>query len=217
MSYAAQAVAPSPIETRYKGYKFRSRLEARWAVFFDSAGIEWQYEPEGFQSYGYSYLPDFYLPASRTWVEVKGSDQALREDHDKLVALLDCSSPIPGINDSYMATQAESDHARGLLILGSIPERHFGLILHPIIQHHKGLIRTWASFGSCDMPLLLVPRQRSWLTEMMQIPADESGMESDAKLWSVQHLSIKTASAIGPAIKGYDDARQARFEHGQFG
>ena len=26
----------------------RSRLEARWAVFFDTAGIAWQYEPEGF-------------------------------------------------------------------------------------------------------------------------------------------------------------------------
>jgi hypothetical protein len=24
------------IETRYKGYRFRSRLEARWSVFFDA-------------------------------------------------------------------------------------------------------------------------------------------------------------------------------------
>lgn len=37
-----------PIETLYRGYRFRSRLEARWAVFFDVAGIAWQYEPEGF-------------------------------------------------------------------------------------------------------------------------------------------------------------------------
>jgi hypothetical protein len=37
-----------PIETLYRGYRFRSRLEARWAVFFDGAGIAWQYEPEGF-------------------------------------------------------------------------------------------------------------------------------------------------------------------------
>lgn len=27
------------IETRYKGYRFRSRLEARWAVFFDALGL----------------------------------------------------------------------------------------------------------------------------------------------------------------------------------
>jgi len=37
-----------PIETKYKGYRFRSRLEARWAVFFDTLGLKWWYEPEGF-------------------------------------------------------------------------------------------------------------------------------------------------------------------------
>jgi hypothetical protein len=37
-----------PIETKYKGCRFRSRLEARWAVFFDALGIRWWYEPEGF-------------------------------------------------------------------------------------------------------------------------------------------------------------------------
>ena len=36
------------IETVYNGYRFRSRLEARWAVFFDAAGIKYEYEPEGF-------------------------------------------------------------------------------------------------------------------------------------------------------------------------
>jgi hypothetical protein len=36
------------IETAYNGYRFRSRLEARWAVFFDALGIRYQYEKEGF-------------------------------------------------------------------------------------------------------------------------------------------------------------------------
>lgn len=36
------------IDTKYKGYRFRSRLEARWAVFFDALGVRWEYEPEGF-------------------------------------------------------------------------------------------------------------------------------------------------------------------------
>jgi hypothetical protein len=40
-----------PIETRYKGYRFRSRLEARWAVFFDTMEIPWEYEKEGFKFY----------------------------------------------------------------------------------------------------------------------------------------------------------------------
>lgn len=62
-----------PIETIYNGYRFRSRLEARWAVFFDLMGIEYQYEPEGFDlGEGYRYLPDFYLPNEDVWVEIKG-------------------------------------------------------------------------------------------------------------------------------------------------
>ncbi|MBA3003118.1 MAG: hypothetical protein FP813_04610 [Desulfurivibrio sp.] len=52
-----------PIETKYRGYRFRSRLEARWAVFFDALGIKWEYEFQGYEfSNGVRYLPDFYLP-----------------------------------------------------------------------------------------------------------------------------------------------------------
>ena len=40
----------TPIETIYKGYRFRSRLEARWAVFMDACGADWEYEPEGLSS-----------------------------------------------------------------------------------------------------------------------------------------------------------------------
>lgn len=60
------------IETVYNGYRFRSRLEARWAVFFDAAGIEYQYEPEGYKlSNGKIYLPDFYLPDFNIYAEIK--------------------------------------------------------------------------------------------------------------------------------------------------
>lgn len=69
--------AISAIPTYYAGYHFRSRLEARWAVFFDHMGIPWLYEPEGFTLAGKGYLPDFYLPECGTWCEVKGSLQGL--------------------------------------------------------------------------------------------------------------------------------------------
>lgn len=58
------------IETRYKGYRFRSRLEARWAVFFDTLGLEWEYEPEGFKTSAGWYLPDFKVQ-HLGWFEVK--------------------------------------------------------------------------------------------------------------------------------------------------
>jgi hypothetical protein len=63
------------IETVWKGYRFRSRLEARWAVFFDALGINWEYEPEGFElSDGTRYLPDFRVSSGygpNYWYEIK--------------------------------------------------------------------------------------------------------------------------------------------------
>lgn len=50
------------IETLYKGYRFRSRLEARWAVFLDTLNLKWAYEEEGYalEDAGW-YLPDFHV------------------------------------------------------------------------------------------------------------------------------------------------------------
>lgn len=60
------------IETVYHGHRFRSRLEARWAVFLDQAGVKWEYEGQGYDLDGLWYLPDFYLPDLSAWMEVKG-------------------------------------------------------------------------------------------------------------------------------------------------
>jgi hypothetical protein len=37
----------APIETVYKKHRFRSRLEARWAVFLDCMEVRWEYEKTG--------------------------------------------------------------------------------------------------------------------------------------------------------------------------
>lgn len=60
-----------PIQTRYKGFLFRSRLEARWAVLFDSLGLHWEYEKEGFSVDGEPYLPDFWIEEWQSFVEIK--------------------------------------------------------------------------------------------------------------------------------------------------
>lgn len=62
-----------PIETKYKGYRFRSRLEARWAVFLDYLNADWTYESEGFILQGTWYLPDFYVADWSCWIEIKPS------------------------------------------------------------------------------------------------------------------------------------------------
>jgi hypothetical protein len=77
-----------PIETVYNGYRFRSRIEARWAVFFDALGIEYQYEPEGFElDDGTYYLPDFWLPSQEYWIEIKGSKDVPDAAWDKATQL----------------------------------------------------------------------------------------------------------------------------------
>lgn len=46
-----------PIPTDYGGVTFRSRLEARWAAWFDRWKIEWEYEPFDLEG----WAPDFLL------------------------------------------------------------------------------------------------------------------------------------------------------------
>lgn len=69
------------IETRYKGYRFRSRTEARWAVAFDAMEIEWEYEKEGYELPSGWYLPDFWLPGYQVFLEVKGATPSVAETH----------------------------------------------------------------------------------------------------------------------------------------
>lgn len=78
------------IETTYKGYNFRSRLEARWAVFFDALGIEWEYEAEGYDLDGVWYLPDFWLPTFNggMYVEVKPKRELEDDEMDKIRLLV---------------------------------------------------------------------------------------------------------------------------------
>lgn len=74
------------IETVYKGYRFRSRTEARWKILLDEAGISNVYEPEGYKlSDGTLYLPDFYLKDQDTFLECKGIMS--KEDEHKIEQL----------------------------------------------------------------------------------------------------------------------------------
>jgi hypothetical protein len=123
------------IQTRHDGYYFRSRLEARWAVFFNEMKIPYKYEIEGFNVGNKRYLPDFFLPLSKTWVEVKGDLSTL--DYELLGLCVDnYGDGLPFVRDS-----CETD--RGLLILGAIPYRqidsnNIGVMNHILLQHDRG-------------------------------------------------------------------------------
>jgi len=74
------------IETEYKGYRFRSRSEARWAIYFDAIGIKYRYEFDGcVLPSGSQYLPDFYFPEYDAFGEVKPDNFEKDERHDEFV------------------------------------------------------------------------------------------------------------------------------------
>lgn len=128
------------IETLYKGYCFRSRLESRWAVFMDRLGIKWEYEPEGYQTKYGLYLPDFFLPELECFAEVKPSSFTV-DQYQKCAALphpcllLDQSHPTA--RPYYLAVHGEQYGT-----YSSIPG--FGWVMLAVSQYKK---RLWFLFG----------------------------------------------------------------------
>ena len=56
------------IETRFRNFVFRSRLEAKWAAMFEFLGWDWDYEPVDFNG----WIPDFVIYGYKpVYVEVK--------------------------------------------------------------------------------------------------------------------------------------------------
>jgi hypothetical protein len=101
-----------PIETKYQGYRFRSRLEARWAVFFDHLKLHWEYEKEGFYIGKVMYLPDFYVigESGDGWfVEVKGN-------------LLDTES----VDKAEALHREPPPYAKGCLLVGGVDMPELG-------------------------------------------------------------------------------------------
>lgn len=70
----------NPIETEYNNRRYRSRTEARWAVFLTNLGIPFDYEKEGYDLNGTWYLPDFWIPTWDMFIEVKGDDPTWNEE-----------------------------------------------------------------------------------------------------------------------------------------
>jgi hypothetical protein len=91
------------IPTLYKGRQYRSRLEARWAVFFDLLGWNTEYEPVDFTG----WIPDFVITEAETvYVEVKAISRLPPDTHltdeidnsgcDKEVLIVGETVPIRG-------------------------------------------------------------------------------------------------------------------------
>lgn len=63
------------IPTKYLGTTYRSRLEAKWAVFFHALEIAFDYEAQSLKlEDGTPYMPDLYFPQIRYFAEIKPCD-----------------------------------------------------------------------------------------------------------------------------------------------
>lgn len=101
--------AIKPIETIYNGMRFRSRLEARWALFFDTLKIKWEYENEGYETAMGRYLPDFWLP-----------EVYLRTNYRKGI-LFEVKPDDYGVTHEILEAVGNSLHVGGILARGFNP------------------------------------------------------------------------------------------------
>lgn len=179
------------IQTHYRGCHFRSRLEARWAVFFSALGLEWDYEPEGFELASGRYLPDFHIKfrercgnTSDYWFEVKGD--------------------IKATTPHEWRRMVEFGQHKDLIILDGTPDVRMYLRPDEFVgEDGENLtpIPAWAHDSMRSGYLLMSPKGRPWFDEY-------SVLSNDPVYWR------GPLAEIAGAVRA---AKSARFEFGAQG
>ena len=187
------ARAIKPLETVYRGYRFRSRLEARWAVFFDALEIEWEYETQGYKlpTRG-NYLPDFWLPefSGGAHVEVKPAG-VLRDP----IALGELRELAEEFTASMFASGRITEAC--LLLAVGLPEPYQKFCYRTFDDFDDGATTQCYDVAFVDK-YVSKRREHRWYTSVC-----------DPKTLDDHSVSLAAAAASA--------ARQARFEHGQIG
>jgi hypothetical protein len=133
------------IATAYRGYEFRSRLEAKYAHFFDLCGWAWSYEPIDMGG----WIPDFAIGEIPTLVEIKPffqEDQFAEAKAKAFAAGLDQPLILLGADPAWLSIQV--DVHDGI---------HFGWIMEPhsgnwtTSKLHFGLTGGNGKPGLCPM------------------------------------------------------------------
>ena len=66
------------------GHNCRSTWEANFARVLNYLGIQYEYEYKRFITPNGSYCPDFYLPDSNTYIEIKGWEENLKQKYKRI-------------------------------------------------------------------------------------------------------------------------------------
>lgn len=181
------------IETRYAGCRFRSRTEARWAVFFDALETPWEYEVEGFELPSGRYLPDFLLPEWGVWFEVKGTK--------------------PTNIERQLAHELEQYTQRNLIFGIGSPEQ-----LAP--QHEAAMVFKLQLFHNAA--LRSKDELELWIGQADPHPDPHFGsltfgMRIGGGIRCLGEEPWGCTVEAGKLSKAYTAARSARFEHGERG
>ena len=155
---AARGAGVMGQESTYSSTTFRSQLEARWAIFFDCLGLDWDYEPCHYPlGDGLGYLPDFYLPTLGLWAEGKGPTFLDRHAMGKVINAVAGPQPLPLREPPYWPNN-------GLLLLGpmlDIPD--IGRPVHTLfLAHGQGTAGAWRSVWEASG--VQVVGKKPWLT-----------------------------------------------------
>jgi len=200
--------------TEYAGRTFRSRTEARWAVFFDALGLAWEYEEHGHDltvgKRRVSYLPDFYLPdvwgqtGKGVWFEVKGA--APTPEEKRLAQALAKASGV----DCYIASGGipSPSQVTGSRVLLS-PGRIDGF--HPRARRgvpDSGKMTVAECWTQCECGAIGI--QRNGLAGRMGCGTSACG----PKTLSVTSRKRRAGERIQRAMMA---GSSARFEHGESG
>lgn len=197
----------TPIPTRYAGCHFRSRLEARWAVFFDAIDQPWTYEPEGFETPAGRYLPDFFLPDQGVWVEIKGGSFTKR-DKDRAM---------------YFAEDCWQNNQRYRVLIGDIPRGPMAGLPLPGI---KALIYRPVFLPLIGSSAADGPDETEWLNRVANFSKSDALPFVKPGLFKHLHRDMRALieSFWAPAVHNeahlttaLTAARSARFEFGQKG
>jgi hypothetical protein len=199
------------IETEYNGYRFRSRLEARWAVFLDAVGILYEYEKQGYSLPSGAYLPDFWIPLDRfrgddppgsgSWFEIKPVDPS----EDELTLLADLT----------WAT----GH-RGFLIAGNVGPGEYRLFESWRVRSERQLHAAVVTEG--NVLLILADREGPRMNEAGEFHQDDvlvcvrKVTDPGALRFPFGAVTRAILDAPEGILRGaYRAARGARFEHGE--
>lgn len=198
-----------PLETTYNGYRFRSRLEARWAVFFDALGVKYEYEPEGYKlPDGSCYLPDFLIHdvegihgcrwRTDIFVEVKGDPD--QESANKVAQFSRFYNP-------YYRLDPE-DTTKPVWVVGNIPDPYnyvsdMSKQRYDYCTHYSNLLNQCAlcinDFGPLDSD------------RCFEFSIDYT----DHLIFHGADSNYGFGSWSDKIRDAFIEARQARFEHGE--